>query len=103
MVKEKLQQLWALWRQRWRLYPVWPMGWGRYAKKRIHSFYIQKGAERRRDTIRMENFYYECVYDALLNNARHEEMTKLNQLKAKITQIHSTRLQRVMLENDVAN
>ena len=32
-VKEKLQQQLALWRQQRRLYPDWPMWWGRYAKK----------------------------------------------------------------------
>ena len=42
----------------------------------------------------MENFYYECIYDVLRNTARHEEKTtKLNHLNAKITKLHSTRLQ----------
>jgi hypothetical protein len=52
----------------------------------------------------MENFYYERIYDVLRNTARHEEkMTKLNHLKAKITNLHSTRFQRVMLDNDGPN
>jgi hypothetical protein len=49
----------------------------------------------------MENFYYECIYDVLRNTARYEEkMTTLNHLKSKITNLHSARLQSVMLDND---
>ena len=56
---------------------------------------IQEGSERRRSTIRMKNFYYECIYDVLRNTAKHEEkITKINHLQAKITNLHSTRLQR---------
>ena len=52
----------------------------------------------------MGKFYYECIYDVLRNTARHEEkMTKLDHLKGKITNLHSTRLQRVMLDNDEPN
>jgi hypothetical protein len=52
----------------------------------------------------MENFYYECIYDVLRNTTRYEEkMTKLNHLKAKITNLHSTKLQRVILDNDEPN
>ena len=49
----------------------------------------------------MENVYYECIYGILRNTARHEEkMTNLNNLKAKITKLHSTRLQLLMIDND---
>ena len=48
----------------------------------------------------MENFYYECIYDVLWNNHPHQlKMTMLNRLKAKITTLHRTRLQCVMLDN----
>jgi hypothetical protein len=48
----------------------------------------------------MENFYYECIYDVPRNNHPHDlKMTVLNRLKAKITTLHRTRLQRVMLDN----
>jgi hypothetical protein len=47
----------------------------------------------------MENFY-ECIYDVLQNNHPHYlKMTMLNRLKAKITNLHRTRLQRVLLDN----
>jgi len=77
---------------------------GAVCKENIRCFCIQERSERRRDTIRMENVYYECIYDVLRNTARHEEkMTKLNHLKAKITNLHSTRLQHIMLDNDELN
>jgi len=44
MVKEKFQQQWAIWRQQRRIYPVWPMLWGRYAKKNNLCFCIQVGS-----------------------------------------------------------
>jgi hypothetical protein len=52
----------------------------------------------------MENFYCECIYDVLRDTARHEEkMTTINHLQAKKTSLHSTRMQRVMLDNDEPN
>jgi hypothetical protein len=50
--------------------------------------------------MRMENFYYECIYDVLRNNHHHDlKMTMLNRLKAKITILHRPKLQCVMLDN----
>ena len=77
---------------------------GAVCKENIRCFCIQERSERRRDTIRMENVYYECIYDVLRNTARHEEkMTKLNHLKAKITNLHRTRMQFAILDNDEPN
>ena len=52
----------------------------------------------------MENAYYEFIYEVMRDTAGHEEkMTKLIRLKAMITNLHSTRLQHVMLDNDKPN
>ena len=70
----------------------------------VRCFLVQEESERRRDTIRMENLYYECIYDVLWDTARHEEnMTKHNHLKAKITNVHVSRLQGLMLVNGEPN
>ena len=50
----------------------------------------------------MENFLYECIYDVLQNTYPHgQKMIILNRLKAKITSLHSDRMLRVMLDNNV--
>ena len=39
--------------------------------------------------MRMENFYYECIYDVLRNTYQHrEKLTLLNRWKAKIVHLH---------------
>jgi len=69
-----------------RNYPDWTTWWGRYTKKKIRLLCSQEGAERRRDFMRMENFYYKCIYDVLRNNHPHNLKLKvLKKLKAKIT------------------
>ena len=58
-------------------------------------------AERRRNHKEMENFYYARIYDVLCDNLPHEEkVTELNRYKAKIVQLHSDRVKRVLLETD---
>ena len=97
--REKIRQQWENWTQQRRNYLDWTTWWGRYTKK-TRLLYIQEGAERRRDFMRMENFYYECIYEVLRNNHPHDlKMTMLNRLKAKITTLRRTGLQRVMLDN----
>jgi len=73
-------------------------------KKQILLFCIQEESERRRDSVKMENFLYECIYDVLRNTYPHgQKVIMLNRLKAKITSLHSDRLQRAMLDNDEPN
>ena len=56
---------------------------------------------RRRNIRKMENFYYECIYDVLRGNRPHEEkLTALNRFRAKRVQLHSVPLQRIMIENE---
>jgi len=50
----------------------------------------QKGTERRRDRVEMENFYYTAIYDVLQNTNHHAaKATNLNKLKAKIVRLYS--------------
>jgi hypothetical protein len=35
-----------------------------YKKKQVRLFFIQKGSERRRDFVKMEKFFYECIRSA---------------------------------------
>jgi hypothetical protein len=37
--------------------------WEKHVKKKIHLFCIHEGTEGTRDDVRLENFYYECIYD----------------------------------------
>jgi hypothetical protein len=98
--REKIHQQWVTWMQQRRNYPDWTTWWARYTKKKIRLLCIQEGAERRRDFMRMENFYYKCIYDILWKNHPHDmKLTMLNRIKAKISTLHRTRLQRVMLDN----
>jgi len=53
--------------------------------------------------MRIENFYYECIYGVLRNTYPNGQITLLNRLKAKITNLHSNRLQRLMLHNENPN
>jgi hypothetical protein len=60
--------------------------------KRKFVFCIHEGTEKTRNGIRIENFYYECIYD-VLQDSRHPRVKKpiLNHLKAKIARINSKR------------
>jgi hypothetical protein len=103
IVKGTVRQQWAHW-IRQRVYPHIPIWWRSYAKKMIRQFYIKEGSERRWDFMRRENFYYECIYDVLSTAQPYGvKRTQLNRLKAKITNLHSKRLQCVMFDNDDRN
>jgi len=70
-------------------------------KSQIRLFCIQEESERRWDFVKMENLFYECIYDVLWNTYPHgQKMIMLNRLKTKITSLHRDKLQRQMLEND---
>jgi hypothetical protein len=104
MVKEKLRQQWAHWVRQRRLYPHLSTWLEMYAKKKIRHFYIQERSEHRWDFMRMDNFHYDCICDFLLNaHPYREKRTVVNHLKAKITNLLSKRLQRVLLDNDEPN
>ena len=46
-------------------YPNRVMWWCRYAKRMIRKLFSREGADRRRDRIETENFYYSAIYSAL--------------------------------------
>jgi len=102
--KERKTQKWAVWWQQRRFHPDWPMSWGRYTKKQIHLFCIQKESERRRDFVKMEKFLCECIYDVLRNTYPHgQKIILLNHLKTKITSLHGDKRLLIMLDNDKPN
>ena len=62
--------------------------WERYAKRMIRILFIQEGAERRREHITMENYYYAAIYDILQDTHPHDTTAiALQQLKARIVRI----------------
>jgi hypothetical protein len=67
---------------------------GEACQKEIRLFCIHEVTERTRDGVRLENFYYECIYDILQDSRHPREKTHiLKHLKAKITRIYNNRLQ----------
>jgi hypothetical protein len=61
-------------------------------------------AERRRDHRKLDNLYYECLYDILRNaDTNGANLPALNRIKAKIVKLHSQRLKSVLLDNVVAD
>jgi len=48
-----------------KFYPTRVMWWCRYVKRMIRQLFSREGANRRRDRIELENFYYSAIYSAL--------------------------------------
>jgi hypothetical protein len=92
VIRSRFQQEWARWKMQKRQYPDRVTWWEKYAKKKIRLFCIHEGTERTRDDVRLQSFYYECIYD-ILQYSRHprEKTPILNHLKDKIARIHSKR------------
>ena len=66
----------------------------------IRLTFHREGAERRRDRIAMENFYYSAIYQVLQAPANHvQKATTLKRLKAKIIRPHSIQQQGILLDN----
>jgi len=73
------------------------VGTGR--KTKLKWFFIGEGTKKRREETQMENFYYACLYESIKQLIPHvEKTTMINRLKAKILQIHTTKLARGQLE-----
>jgi len=81
-------------------YPNRVLWWDRYVKRMIRLTFHREGAERRRDRIAMENFYYSAIYQVLQAPANHvQKATTLKRLKAKIIRPHSIQQQGILLDN----
>jgi hypothetical protein len=88
--RDDLQERWTTWREHGRFYSNRVMWWNRYVKEQIRKYFVCKGATRRQDRAKLENFYYEAIYDVLryTSHARTTHIA-LNALKAKIVRLHS--------------
>jgi hypothetical protein len=57
----------------------------------IIIFFSREGADRRRDRVQIENFYYSAIYDVIREpNVDEAKAIILKRLKAKIIQLNST-------------
>jgi len=92
--KHKIQETWETWRRHLKYYPNRILWWCRYVKRMIQLLFSREGADRRRDRVEMENFYYSAIYDAIREQTSNETRnTTLKRLKAKIIRLNSTHYQ----------
>jgi hypothetical protein len=90
---------WRNWKRCAPHFPTIVEWWERVAKKRLSYLFMREGAIKRRDGQMMEDFYYACMYDALLDMDGNTRRTAtLNMLKANIVRLHSHRMERVNLD-----
>jgi hypothetical protein len=97
--RETLVTDWRKWQRCAPRFPSVVEWWERVAKKRLRFLFMREGALKRRDEQMMEDFYYACMYDALLDTVGNTRRTEaLNLLKAKIVRLNSRRMERVNLD-----
>jgi hypothetical protein len=60
-----IKQQWAKWQAHKRYYPNTVMWMQRYRKGKVKQLFVSERVARRRDRNRLENFYYEAMYDAI--------------------------------------
>ena len=71
-------------------YPTRVMWWCRYVKRMIRQLFIGEGADRRRDRIELENFYYSAIYSVLQDTtSQTNQAVTLKKIKAKIIRLNS--------------
>ena len=81
--------------------PITTLWWCRLIKRKLKQLYMREGAARRREAKIMENHYYECMYAALRDKRPPDEkFVSLNRLRAKIVNLHSAPLQKVLCDTD---
>jgi hypothetical protein len=77
---------------------------GTLLQKENPTGFLREEAERRRDRRRMENFYYECLYDVLRNAGTNgANLPALNRLKTNIERLHSQRTKTILIDNPNAD
>jgi hypothetical protein len=65
----------------------------------IKLLFSREGADRRRDRVEMENFYYSAIYDAIRESTTNEAKTiTLKGFKAEIIRLISTHRQAVQVD-----
>jgi hypothetical protein len=98
-LSEQLARKWVDWTKQIKHCPKMVQWWERVVKTKLKWLFIGEGTEKRREETQMQNFYYICLYEAIKQLIPHvEKTTMINRLKAKILQIHTTKLARGQLE-----
>jgi hypothetical protein len=96
---EKLQNEWEKWKTQKKHYPTSVMWWNRLIKRKIEQQFTTEGAERRRDRVQMETFYYEAINSILRDDTvGTKTTTKLKELKTKIVRLHAVEQQKRLLD-----
>jgi exonuclease III len=103
-IMETRRTHWTSWKQHRPRYPNPNMWWVRHCKPRLRQMFRHEEAERRSDHRKMENFYYDCIYDLIRVEAPYTGATPaLNHLRAKIVNLNSRRLQSTMSDTEASN
>jgi hypothetical protein len=99
---ETLQQ-WMRWKQQHR-YPNINLWWVQFCKKRLRQTFQSMEAERRRYLRRLEDFYYECIYDLVrAADTNPDAIAAFHHFKAKLVRLHNTRHRISMLDTAAAD
>jgi hypothetical protein len=98
-VYNRFKQQWEVWKEKKKWYRDTGHWWGACVKPGIRRFFQTEGQEKIRHHIQQTNFYYECIYDLLHSAIQPADLhVKIKYYKAKITKLHSDKLQRVQVE-----
>ena len=82
--QHRLQETWQTWRRHLKYYPNRVLLWCVYVKRMVQLLFSREGADRGRDRVQMESFYYSAIYDAIREPTTDEAKTiTLKRLKAK--------------------
>jgi exonuclease III len=93
-IRDRLRESWNSWKRNSNWYGDITQWWSRSAKKQLRRFFMNVGAEKKRDAREMENHCYQCISDILQSPVgRQDRFADLNRFKAKIVKIHSERTQ----------
>jgi hypothetical protein len=84
---------WGEWQRRQQCYATKTQWWVRLGKPRIRQMCRSEQKNRFRDFLRMENFYYECIYELVTDRTDgHRVFTELKHLRAVLVQMTSRKL-----------
>jgi hypothetical protein len=101
--RDDLQERRTTWREHDRFYTNPVTWWTRHVKEQIRKYFVCKGATRRQDRAKLENFYeyYAAIYDAVRDTS-HARTTHiaLKALKAKIVRLHNEKSTQLLLGVD---
>jgi hypothetical protein len=94
-----LRDKWKEWRLAKRHFPTATVWWERLVKHRLQILIRQYEAGKRRDMKMMEEHLYTCIYGILHSEMPYDKKRRvLQQDKARIVRLHSTRHRTMMLD-----